>query len=88
MLPLEIGISRLQLTYRGGLRVSDYLAYRYGVLFVVSAGNQFAHLSTDGMDVVEFEALKDAEKAKIALKASGNSIAQRRILSPANRSTP
>jgi hypothetical protein len=67
----------------GWARVLDYLAYQYGVLFVVSAGNQFGDLNTDGIGTVEFEALNDAEKAKIALKASGNAVAQRRILSPA-----
>jgi hypothetical protein len=67
----------------GWARVLDYLAYQYGVLFVISAGNQFGDLKTDGIGTVVFEALNDAEKAKIALKASGNSVAQRRILSPA-----
>jgi hypothetical protein len=67
----------------GWARVLDYLAYQYGILFVVSAGNQFEDLNTDGIGTVEFEALNDAEKAKIALKASGKSVAQRRILSPA-----
>jgi hypothetical protein len=52
-------------------------------LFIVSAGNQFGDLNTDGIRTVEFEALTDAEKAKIALRASGNSVSQRRILSPA-----
>jgi hypothetical protein len=66
----------------GWARVLDYLAYQYGVLFVVSAGNQFGDLSTDGMGTIEFEGLDDAQKAKVALKASGNSVAQRRILSP------
>ena len=67
----------------GWARVLDYLSYQYGVLFVVSAGNQFGDLSTDGMGTAEFEALNDVEKARVALKASGNSVAQRRILSPA-----
>jgi hypothetical protein len=67
----------------GWARVLDYLAHQYGVLFVVSAGNQFGDLVTDGIGRVEFEALNDWDRAKTALMASGNSIAQRRILSPA-----
>jgi hypothetical protein len=67
----------------GWARVLDYLAYQYGILFVVSAGNHFEDLKTDGIGTVEFEALTVTEKAKVALRASGNSVAERRILSPA-----
>jgi hypothetical protein len=67
----------------GWARVLDYLAYRYGILFVVSAGNQFADLETPDMGTVAFEALAPAEKARTALRASGQSMANRRILAPA-----
>lgn len=67
----------------GWARVLDYLSYRYGILFVVSAGNQFQVLRTAGMGVTEFEALSPKEKARTALTASGQTLANRRILSPA-----
>jgi hypothetical protein len=49
--------------------VLDYLAYRYGLLFVVSAGNQFADLETADMASGVFEALDAGDKAKVALRA-------------------
>jgi Subtilase family len=67
----------------GWARVLDYLAYRYGILFVVSAGNQFADLETPNMGTVAFEALAPPEKARTALHASGQTMASRRILAPA-----
>lgn len=67
----------------GWARVLDYLSYRYGILFVVSAGNQFNDFQTTGMGVTEFEALSPEEKARTALAASGQTLANRRILSPA-----
>jgi hypothetical protein len=67
----------------GWARVLDYLAYRYGLLFVVSAGNQFGDLETPDMNSIDFEALSPAEKAQTALRASGMSMANRRILAPA-----
>ena len=67
----------------GWARVLDYLSYRYGILFVVSAGNQFDAWHTAGMGVTEFEALSAEEKARTALAASGQTLANRRILSPA-----
>jgi Subtilase family len=67
----------------GWARVLDYLAFRYGILFVVSAGNQLGDLETPTMNTTEFEALLPEEKARIALIASGQSLATRRILAPA-----
>ncbi|GGI27946.1 hypothetical protein GCM10010987_46930 [Bradyrhizobium guangdongense] len=67
----------------GWARVLDYLAFRYGVLFIVSAGNQFGDLETANIGTVAFEALGAVDKAKTALRASGLSIMARRLLSPA-----
>ncbi len=67
----------------GWARVLDYLAYRYGILFVVSAGNQFVDLEDPNVGTVAFEALAPPEKARTALRASGQSMASRRILAPA-----
>jgi Subtilase family len=67
----------------GWARVLDYLAFRYGLLFIVSAGNQFGDLETPTMRSIEFEALSAAGKAQTALAASGRSMATRRLLAPA-----
>src|SRR5262249_21953944 len=67
----------------GWARVLDYLAFRYGLLFVVSAGNQFGDLETLTMTSIEFEALPAPKKAEIAPTASGRSMASRRLLAPA-----
>jgi hypothetical protein len=67
----------------GWARVLDYLAFKYGILFVVSAGNQFADLITNDMQSIVFEASTAEERAKVALRASGASMASRRLLSPA-----
>jgi hypothetical protein len=66
----------------GWARVLDYISYRYGVLFVVSAGNQFDDLRTAAVAAGEFEALDALERARIALIASGQTMATRRLLSP------
>ena len=67
----------------GWARVIDFLAFRYGLLFVVSAGNQMDDLETPEMNVTAFEALSENEQARTALSASGLSMANRRILAPA-----
>jgi hypothetical protein len=67
----------------GWARVLDYLAFRYGILFVVSAGNQFGDLETPNVGTIEFEASSALERARTALNASGQSMASRRILAPA-----
>lgn len=67
----------------GWARVVDYLAFRYGLLVVVSAGNHFHSLQATDIDTAAFEALSPQEKAKAALKLSGSSMANRRLLAPA-----
>lgn len=67
----------------GWARVVDYLASRYGVLFVISAGNHTASLDTQGMTATQFEDLSSAERCKVALRASASQVATRRVLSPA-----
>ena len=67
----------------GWARVIDYLSHRYGLLFVISAGNHIDDLVTDNMTSVEFEALDVGEKARAALRASAAAMAHRRILAPA-----
>lgn len=67
----------------GWARVLDYLGYRYGVLFIVSAGNHLADLDTPNMGVVAFGAHTPAQQAEVALRAVAQQQADRRILSPA-----
>jgi subtilase family protein len=67
----------------GWARVIDYLSHTYGVLFVISAGNYLNDLVTTGVTTIQFENLDDDQKARSALRASGNLIAHRRILAPA-----
>ncbi|HTT84305.1 MAG TPA: S8 family peptidase [Rhizomicrobium sp.] len=67
----------------GWARVIDYLSHRYGVLFVISAGNHLSDLRTPDINTTAFEALPKDERAKVALRASAADAAARRILSPA-----
>ncbi|MFT3723897.1 MAG: S8 family peptidase [Hyphomonadaceae bacterium] len=67
----------------GWARVVDYLAHRYGVLFIISAGNHNSALETPNMNVIAFEACNDADKAAVALRAMSQQLHSRRILAPA-----
>lgn len=67
----------------GWARVVDYLSHKYGVLFIISAGNHMSALETPNMTAVQFEDLAPAERTKVALRASASQIATRRILAPA-----
>ena len=67
----------------GWARVIDYLSHNFGVLFVVSAGNHFIDYETDGIGTADFEALGIPERVRMALRASGNTLSNRRILAPA-----
>lgn len=67
----------------GWARVVDYLASKYGILFVISAGNHIDSLDTPNMTATQFEDLATAEKTRVALQASASQIAVRRILAPA-----
>ena len=67
----------------GWARVVDYLASKYGVLFIISAGNHHGLLETEGMTANAFEALPVDQRARVALRASASKIARRRILAPA-----
>jgi len=67
----------------GWARVLDYLSHRYGLLFVVSAGNHMADLVTPNVSTVAFQGLAEIDRAKSALRASGAKMGERRILAPA-----
>jgi hypothetical protein len=67
----------------GWARVVDYLASKYGVLFIISAGNHHDLLETQNMTAGAFEDLPAEQKLRVALRASASQIATRRILAPA-----
>lgn len=67
----------------GWARVVDYLASKYGILFVISAGNHLSALETPNVNATQFEALTSQEKMRSALRASAAQIAMRRVLAPA-----
>ena len=67
----------------GWARVVDYLASKYGILFIISAGNHYAPLETENMTASQFEALSADQRARVALRASYSQARSRRILAPA-----
>ncbi|WP_428153847.1 S8 family peptidase [Brevundimonas sp.] len=67
----------------GWARVVDYLAQKYGLLFIISAGNHLDDLATPDLDHMAFEDLDGPAKARSALRASAASLAHRRVLAPA-----
>ena len=70
-------------------RLLDYLAERYGVLFLVSAGNIEAPLRVDGFaGWIEFEDAEPADRERAVLMALSNHKAFRTLLSPAEALNP
>lgn len=67
----------------GWARVVDFLAAKYGVLFIISAGNHHDLVETQNMTASQFEALAADQRTRVALRASASQIATRRILAPA-----
>jgi hypothetical protein len=65
-------------------RLLDHLAYRYGVLFIVSAGNIRDHLPVPNFDTwTAFEDADPAARELAILRALGDQRARRTLLSPA-----
>jgi hypothetical protein len=65
-------------------RLLDYLAYRYRILFLVSAGNVLDRLTVAGFRTsTEFEAATAAEREKAVLDALNAAKSQRTLYSPA-----
>lgn len=65
-------------------RLLDYLAYRYRVLFLVSAGNVLDRLTVPNfINSVEFENATPEEREKAILSALNNNKSQRTLFSPA-----
>lgn len=65
-------------------RLLDRLAYRFGILFLVSAGNVTGQFGIEAFTSrMAFEDAADAEKATETLRAVGAVMGQRRLFSPA-----
>ena len=65
-------------------KLLDYLADRYGILFLVSAGNIEDNLSVGGFSTwTDFEAAEANERETATLRALGANKARRTLLSPA-----
>ena len=70
-------------------RLLDYLADRYGILFLVSAGNIARPLRVDGFaGWIEFENADPADREQVLLMAVSEQKAFRTLLSPAEALNP
>ena len=70
-------------------RLLDYLADRYGILFLVSAGNVGRPLRVDGFSGwIEFEDAEPADREQAVLMALSEQKAFRTLLSPAEALNP
>jgi len=63
-------------------RLLDWLAYRYRVLFCVSAGNYCEDIDI-GFNQQQFAAFSEEDKIKASIKAVSHTLSSRRLLSPA-----
>lgn len=65
-------------------RLLDYLSYRYGLLFLVSAGNCLTPFAVDGFArQIDFEEIDADARARAAISGVGAVMADRRLISPA-----
>ena len=70
-------------------RLLDYLAERYGILFLVSAGNVGQRLRVEGFDNwIEFEDARPEDRERAVLLALSDQKAFRTLLSPAEALNP
>lgn len=64
-------------------RLIDRLSYRFGILFVISAGNHPARFDVPGFaNFSQFEGSTEAQRAHGAMSALGQLVTERRLLSP------
>lgn len=65
-------------------RLLDRLAYRFGILFLVSSGNVVEPFGIPSFPTrIEFEDAEDDARSRGTLRAIGNVMADRRLISPA-----
>ena len=70
-------------------RLLDYLAARFGLLFIVSAGNVEASLPVPAFQgTTDFEAANAVDRQRAILEALGTQRSQRTLLSPAEALNP
>lgn len=70
-------------------RLLDYLAYRFGLLFIVSAGNVDASLPVpEFQGITDFEAANPRQRQRAVLEALASQRSQRTLLSPAEALNP
>lgn len=62
-------------------RLIDWLAFKYRLLFCISAGNQSDDIET-GMTDTAFQALTDGDKVATTLRHLGDTLVHRNLLSP------
>jgi hypothetical protein len=65
-------------------RLIDRLSYRFGILFIVSAGNHRGPFDLPGFATfTQFESSSEAQRARGTIAALGKLLSERRLLSPA-----
>lgn len=85
---VNISLGNVRRRFQGQLspwaRLLDRLAYQFGILFLVSAGNVTEEFPIGAFATGrDFEDAQDAERARAVLQAVANIQADRRLLSPA-----
>jgi hypothetical protein len=88
VLIINLSLGNLRRPFSGQLsawaRLLDRLAYRFGILFIVSAGNHADAFSIAAYpDNTQFESAPVDQRAAETIRALGSIVADRRILSPA-----
>ncbi len=64
-------------------RLIDFLSYKYGILFMISAGNHTVPFEIPSFqNFTQYEDASAAQRAHATIHATGQLIAQRRLLSP------
>jgi hypothetical protein len=65
-------------------RLLDRLSYRFGILFVVSAGNHDTPFNIPGFTTfTQYENAGPTQRERVTISALGQLVAERRLLSPA-----
>jgi Subtilase family len=87
VLIVNLSLGNLRKPFHGKLspwaRLLDRLAHRYGILFLVSAGNYLSPFEIASMTSMgAFEAALPADRAEYTLRALAQLITSRRLLSP------
>ena len=78
---LSIGEQPFDRQISSWARLIDWLAWKYKLLFCVSAGNQSSNINLD-IDESSFSTISNEEKIKSLLRHHQNTLLDRRLLSP------